>query len=265
MTVVAAVLMITGSVLMLTAALGVVRFPNVLARLHAATKAASIGIAAMILGAGAALGPGPLAFAVLVETFHILTAPVAAHALGRPARTSSGTETIRHSSIPFAGRVAGLATVWVVLWGEASAANVVGGLIIGTAVAALTRRPADERIVVRPRAALCFLAAATVLLGRSTLAVAAAALGPRRLVDPVVERVPLSPGSTAALIATANAVSLTPGTMTLSIDTEEPALIVHFLKQDPRGRDAIAAIHSRAAAALPLSDPEPRGTHDPGR
>lgn len=265
MTVIAGVLLLIGAVLMLTAAVGVVRFPDVLARLHAATKAASIGIGLILVGAGAALGPGPLAFTVLVATFHLLTAPVAAHALARAVRTPLETETIRHSSFPFAARVVGLSAVWVVLWRDFSPANVLVGVVIGAAVATLTRRRSHERIAVRPWALLKFVATLTLLFGRSTVAVAAAALGPRRLVNPSIERVPLSPGSTAALLATANAVSLTPGTMTLALDTEAPALVVHLLRADYRAVTAIATLHSLAAAALPRRGPDRGGSYDPRR
>jgi multicomponent Na+:H+ antiporter subunit E len=224
----------------------------VLSRLHAATKAASVGIALILLGAGAALGPGPLAFTGLVAVFQVITAPVAAHVLGRAARPEAEPgDPPAPVSLPQPARVVALAAVWVVLWGDPTAGNVLGGLAVGTVVTAVTRREGGGRIRFRPLAAARFAARAALLLTRSTVAVTAAALGPRRLVDPEVRRIPLAPGSASALVATANAVSLTPGTLTLALDPREPALVVHFLRPDPAGAAAVATLHSLAAAALP--------------
>ncbi len=256
MTVLAAVLLITGAVLTLVAAIGVYRFPDMLTRLHAATKAASVGIALVLLGVGAALGPGELAFTSLVAIFQVLTAPVAAHALGRAVRAEpEHAGPGRPSSVPLPARAAALAAVWVALWGEAGAANVLGGLAAGSAVALATTRRGAERIRIRPVAALRFVGAFLVLLVRSTIAVAAAALGPRRLVDPGVRRVPVGRGSTSALVATANAVSLTPGTLTLAIDAEPPALVVHLIRPDDPAADAVATLHALASDALPVAEP----------
>ena len=49
--VVAAVLMLGGSVLALTAAIGVVRFPDTLSRMHAATKPQVLGLLLVLAGA----------------------------------------------------------------------------------------------------------------------------------------------------------------------------------------------------------------------
>jgi multicomponent Na+:H+ antiporter subunit G len=250
-TVVSAVLLLTGAMLMLIAAIGVFRFPDVLSRLHAATKAASVGIGMVLVGAGAALGIGPLAFTLLVAVFHIVTAPVAGHALGRATRPEPETGMIRPSAFPLPARVVGLAAVWVVLWGDATSANLLGGLAVGSAIATLTRRGDAQRITVRPLASLRFAATFAVLVVRSTIAVSAAALGPRSRVNPGVQRVPLPAGSTAALVATANAVSLIPGTLTLAIDTEGSTLVVHVLQTDDPAAPSIVMLHSLAGAAFP--------------
>jgi multicomponent Na+:H+ antiporter subunit E len=154
-----------------------------------------------------------------------------------------------------AARVAGLAAVWVALWGEPSASNVLGGLAAGSFVGLVTTRRNAQRIRIRPVAVLRFVAIFSVLLVRSTIAVSAAALGPRRLMDPGVRRVPVGRGSTSALVAAANAVSLTPGTLTLAIDTEPPALIVHLIRPDDPAVDAVATLHALASDALPAPEP----------
>jgi monovalent cation/proton antiporter MnhG/PhaG subunit len=258
MTIVASVLLLAGAALVLVAAIGVWRFPEVVSRLHAATKAASAGIVLILIGAGAELGPGPFAFAVLVATFHLLTAPIAGHALARAARPEPEAAPDHPlATIPFAARVAGLAAVWMALWGDITAGNVVGGLLVGALVAAATGRGAATPFRLRPVAAVRFGLAFLWLFVRSTASVVAAALGPSRLVDPVVAELPLPPASIPALVATANAVSLTPGTVTLAVDAAAPALTIHLIRPDDDALAAIRALHARAAAALPDVAPAP--------
>ena len=86
MRVVAGILIASGTVFMLLAAVGVLRFPDVFARMHAGTKAASLGLA-LILLAGALLLPGALSKVKLIVAllFQFLTAPVAAHLIGKAA------------------------------------------------------------------------------------------------------------------------------------------------------------------------------------
>ena len=88
----AGVLLRVGSAFVLVSAIGVVRLPDVYMRLHAATKAGTLG-AGLILAAAALLF-GSLAVSVkslVVFLFLLLTAPVAAHVLGR-ASYYEGTE-----------------------------------------------------------------------------------------------------------------------------------------------------------------------------
>ncbi len=86
MTTTGTILVIAGAVLMVLAALGVVRLPDVLARLQAGTKAASLGLA-FIFGGTALLHP-TVSSAVklgLAMLFVFITAPVAGHVIGRAA------------------------------------------------------------------------------------------------------------------------------------------------------------------------------------
>lgn len=86
MTALAHGLIAAGAVLMLLAAVGVLRLPDVFARMHAGTKAASLGLA-LVLSGSAVLTPEPMARLKLVVAimFQFLTAPVAAHLIGRAA------------------------------------------------------------------------------------------------------------------------------------------------------------------------------------
>ena len=84
-----AVIMVAGSLFVLVAAIGVLRLPDVLCRMHAATKAGAFGTALLLVAA--VLGFASLAAvvkAMLVIVFFYVTAPVAGHLLGCAAYTS---------------------------------------------------------------------------------------------------------------------------------------------------------------------------------
>src|SRR5690554_3129852 len=75
---------LTGSALMLLAALGIVRLPDLPTRMHASTKAGALGTSLIMIGvAFAFMDVAVTARVVAVVTFIMLTAPVAAHVIGR--------------------------------------------------------------------------------------------------------------------------------------------------------------------------------------
>jgi multicomponent Na+:H+ antiporter subunit G len=84
--VVSAVLLLGGSALALTAAIGVVRFPDTLARMHAATKPQTLGLL-LVLGAAAVRLRGNVDIGMIILTgmFTLITAPVVAHLVGQLA------------------------------------------------------------------------------------------------------------------------------------------------------------------------------------
>jgi multicomponent Na+:H+ antiporter subunit G len=84
--IIAAIFFITGSFFMFLAGLGVWRFPDLFSRMHAATKAASFGIGLMLAGLMIIYFSWYwLIFSSLTILFVFITAPVAAHMLGRAA------------------------------------------------------------------------------------------------------------------------------------------------------------------------------------
>ena len=84
--VLSAALLLSGVGLAITAALGLVRFPDVFSRMHAATKPATLGILLITVGAALRMEDGGNATKLLlVAAFQFLTAPVAAHMIGRAA------------------------------------------------------------------------------------------------------------------------------------------------------------------------------------
>ncbi len=82
----AAILMVIGSLFCLVSAVGMLRLPDTLMRMHAATKAGTLGTGLIVVAAAIftnELGTTLKAIAVIV--FLLLTAPVAAHLIGRAA------------------------------------------------------------------------------------------------------------------------------------------------------------------------------------
>ena len=87
--VVISVAMVGGAFVMLLGAIGVVRMPDLFTRMQTATKPGILG--AGLIGLAVAIyfwDPWVTLRAILISTFFFLTAPVAAHAIGRAAYLS---------------------------------------------------------------------------------------------------------------------------------------------------------------------------------
>ena len=81
-----ALLLILGSLFSFIAALGMLRLPDTVIRMHAATKAGTLGAGLILIAVAffyAELGITLRALAAII--FLLLTAPVAAHLIGRAA------------------------------------------------------------------------------------------------------------------------------------------------------------------------------------
>lgn len=89
------VLIVCGSLLSALAALGILRFPDIYTRLHAASKAGPLGAGLVLLGVGFAAGEWEVAVrCVLGFVFLIITSPVSAHLLARAAlRTGTAPDS----------------------------------------------------------------------------------------------------------------------------------------------------------------------------
>ena len=82
--VVAAACFLLGALLAMIAAIGVLRLPDLLSRMHAATKPQVLGLVLVLIGLAFRLrDPGAIAILVLVALFQLLTTPVANHMVGR--------------------------------------------------------------------------------------------------------------------------------------------------------------------------------------
>ncbi len=83
---VTSILMLAGSFFSFVAALGMLRLPDTLTRMHAATKAGTLGTGLILIAVAAFYQEIGITLRALVAiVFLLLTAPVAAHLIGRAA------------------------------------------------------------------------------------------------------------------------------------------------------------------------------------
>lgn len=80
------IFILAGAILTLLAAVGLIRFDDLFARMHAATKPSTFGLTLILAGVALVMpGPEPIAKLGLVILLQFITAPVGAHLLGRAA------------------------------------------------------------------------------------------------------------------------------------------------------------------------------------
>ncbi len=81
-----AVLFAAGALFALAAAVGLVRFPDVMSRMHAATKPAVFGLLLVLTGVSVTLrDPKPVCLLALAVLVQVMTAPVSGHLVSRTA------------------------------------------------------------------------------------------------------------------------------------------------------------------------------------
>lgn len=93
MTILISFLLISGSAFILLAALGTLRFPDMLSWIHATTKATSFGLLLILIGVALYFNTPLIYFkALLVIVFIYLTAPLAAHSIARARQAQKKDE-----------------------------------------------------------------------------------------------------------------------------------------------------------------------------
>ncbi|GAA0442814.1 hypothetical protein GCM10008983_19920 [Lentibacillus halophilus] len=99
--IVVAFFLLSGTFFILSSSIGIVRFPDVYTRLHAATKAATLGIAGLLIGAflfmyvSHGIASGKLLLAII---FTLLTAPVSGHMISRAAHRNGVKPVVKNRS-----------------------------------------------------------------------------------------------------------------------------------------------------------------------
>lgn len=80
----AGICLVSGAFLAFAAGVGVLRFPDLLARMHAGTKPQVLGLILLLMGEALRVrNLQVVGMLLLIAVFQLLTAPVAAHMVGR--------------------------------------------------------------------------------------------------------------------------------------------------------------------------------------
>lgn len=153
-----------------------------------------------------------------------------------------------------------LTAVWVLLWGDLSAANVLGGAAVGiVVVASMPMAAIDFRGRVHPLGVLHLLYRFMVDLVVASIQVSRMALTPGRVPHGAVLRVQLRSHSDLYLTMTAELCSLVPGTIVVEAHRVTGTLYVHVLDVDMAGgvetaRRHVVEIEERVLRALGSDD-----------
>lgn len=126
-------------------------------------------------------------------------------------------------------RLLWLTIVWIALWSDLSAANVISGVFVAALIVATFDTWRSGHVVVRPIAAAKFAVYFLYQLVASTITVARTVITPRAQIHSGIIAVPLHGCSDAVATLIADAISLTPGTLTLEVRREPLTLFVHAL------------------------------------
>jgi monovalent cation/proton antiporter MnhG/PhaG subunit len=255
---VAVVFLVGGSALIALGSIGLVTFPDVLTRMHAATKAATVGVIATTVAAVfEAGGPGGLLVLLLVIALLFLSGPLGMSLLARAAyhdpetplaantrelvpslpRPETGTSTLRLGTSPMLA--VWLFVAWLALFGSFAPHVVGGGVVVAGLVAYIFRHlsPRWPRALLRPRAVGRFARHFVTQLVASTWGVIVALRLRRDQIRPAVIEVPLRVRTRTEITLLMNSISFTPGTVALELHHQQ--LFVHVLTtNDP---DAVAA------------------------
>lgn len=162
----------------------------------------------------------------------------------------------RHRMVSPVLRTATLALMWAALWGDFSGSTLLAGALVAISVQlafpALAPRPSGRvNVVAVAKLGVVF----AWMLVTANLAVTRRVFSPRLALTPRVVRVQLPTSSDAVATVVANAVTLTPGTLTLDAARTPDGVVlsVHNLDaDDPETvRADVLALYELAAAAFP--------------
>ena len=237
-----------GALLAALGAIGLLRFPDVFTRMHAATKAATVGViattAAAAAEAGAASGvavlllviallflSGPLGISILARAaYHDPQTPRAPNTreLGIKLPIDESTSLERSSGTsPFLA--VWLFLVWIAAFGSLRPHVLVGGGVVAVGLAYALRRlaPRWPHAFLHPIAAWRFVLHFTAQLIAATWDVIRLLGRHPDALEPAIVEVPLTVQTRNEVTLLMNAVSFTPGTVALEI--HQDLLYLHVM------------------------------------
>jgi multicomponent Na+:H+ antiporter subunit E len=123
-----------------------------------------------------------------------------------------------------------LVALWAALWGNLRAPTVLSGIAVAVGVQVVLPgampKPAGA---VRPLHFVRFLAYFAYKLVEANLVVAWEVVTPRTRINQGIVAVPITGASDVVITSVANAISLTPGTLTVEVRRDPATLYVHVL------------------------------------
>ena len=150
-------------------------------------------------------------------------------------------------------RSVALLLIWLALWGEVSIANLASGVVV---VALLNWLFVEDlastyRVRILPAVRLLGFVGWSLVASSARVVVAVLLPTPQRTVTSV-QQVQLESGSTFIGSIVANAITLTPGTMSLELDPDSLTLSVHVLGEvEPEAfRRGILELEQRVVRAV---------------
>ena len=243
--------MIGGAALIALGAIGLIRFPDVFTRMHAATKAATVGVIGTTLAASLeAAGLDGTLILLIVVALLFLSGPLGMSLLARAAyhdpqtpRAPNTRELEVQLPIPETtptSRATGtsrflavwLFIVWIAAFGSLAPNVVVGGLIVATAIAWLLRglAPRWPPAILHPIAAWKFIVHFTGQMIAATWDVIVSLRFTGEDIKPAIIEVPLRVRTRNEVTLLMNSISFTPGTVALELHDTNP--YVHVLTTD---------------------------------
>lgn len=113
-----------------------------------------------------------------------------------------------------------LTVLWVALWGDVTAGNVLGGLLVAIVVVSVARPTGVtglERSYFRPISAGVYLVYFLWQLVKSSVIVAREIVTPGLQINRAIIAVPMCTASAGLVTLVANSITLTPGTVTIDV------------------------------------------------
>lgn len=160
--------------------------------------------------------------------------------------------------IRLSGLLVWLVVVWILLWGEFSAANLVSGVVVawlivlGSGIGYSSSTARHDRARISPVNLIRFIFYVLFQLIRSNLVLAREILTPGSRIRSGIVSIQLRTDQPAVMVVVANVITLTPGTMTLEASGSPARLYVNVLQlHDPeRVRRDVRDIEERAVKAF---------------
>ena len=159
-----------------------------------------------------------------------------------------------------------LVVIWVLAWGQITVVNVIVGTLLAATLLIAFPPSGDAALArsgIRPLAILRLVGYLLQQLVVSNLLVAREILSRRSRIHTGVIAHEIRSSSEWVLTLVANAIALTPGTMTVDATLDPPALHVHFLLLDDV-EEAHRSIERLTTLVLAAAGPDPDPDPDPG-